>query len=434
MFKLSTVLFFSTALTVFACSGRAYDPQEGLLAFEDAWDIVDRTYFDSTFAGLDWDEVRERYRPIALQAASYAELKLCIQDMLDELGASHFFLYSASSAAALDGEYRGAGTTSFEIRITGGHVIVSRIKSHRSEASISPGWILKSVRGESVEDILDALPDDLPGYKKSLAQWEAVRRALSGPIDTAVTLEFQDSEGTVHKVEHILGEARRGESVKFGHFPRMNVTFDAERLQTSSGFDVGYVAYNLWMLPSSQAFDGAIDTLRTAEALIIDLRGNVGGALQMISGVAGYFVPAPSHLGTMTSRNNRFEINANPRVVNKQGEIVGAFEGPLAILVDHQSYSASELFTAGMQGIGRARVFGRPTPGGALPATFHKLAGGQLVLEHPVADFVLANGARVEGVGVSPDVVIPWDSKRMEQGIDIDLDAAIKWIEQELDQ
>ena len=99
---------------------------------------------------------------------------------------------------------------------------------------------------------------------------------------------------------------------------------------------------------------------------------------------------------------------------------------PLAILVDQTSYSASEIFAAGMQAIGRARVFGQKTPGGALPAMLRELPSGD-VLEYAIGDFVTATGQRIEGYGVVPDQVVSPSRAALAAGRDEVLDAAVEW-------
>jgi carboxyl-terminal processing protease len=107
---------------------------------------------------------------------------------------------------------------------------------------------------------------------------------------------------------------------------------------------------------------------------------------------------------------------------------VGAFAGPLAILVDAMSGSASECFTGGMQSIGRARVFGQPSMGQALPALFDRLPNGD-VLIHAYGDFVTSDGTRLEGRGVIPDEIQPLRREELLAGRDRPLEAALAWID-----
>ena len=99
----------------------------------------------------------------------------------------------------------------------------------------------------------------------------------------------------------------------------------------------------------------------------------------------------------------------------------------MAILVDAGSYSASEIFSGGMQAIGRARIFGTQTAGGALPAVLERLPGGD-VLQYAIGDFVTATGQRIEGRGVVPDRVVEPAREDLLAGRDPILDAALDWI------
>ena len=104
------------------------------------------------------------------------------------------------------------------------------------------------------------------------------------------------------------------------------------------------------------------------------------------------------------------------------------FAGPVAILVDALSGSASECFAGGMQSLGRVRVFGQRSMGQALPALFARLPNGD-VLIHAYGDFVTADGTRLEGRGVVPDEAVPLDRAELLAGRDRTLEAALAWID-----
>ena len=181
------------------------------------------------------------------------------------------------------------------------------------------------------------------------------------------------------------------------------------------------------MTPVSRQFDEAMDRLRDTSGIVIDLRGNPGGILTMIMGLSGHFVSEGVDLGTITTRDSSLKLVANPRLVGASGQPVKPFGGPVAILVDDGSYSASEIFSGGMQAIGRARIFGTQTAGGALPAVLERLPGGD-VLQYAIGDFVTATGQRIEGRGVVPDQVVTPTREDLLGGRDPILDAALDWI------
>jgi carboxyl-terminal processing protease len=150
----------------------------------------------------------------------------------------------------------------------------------------------------------------------------------------------------------------------------------------------------------------------------------------MIMGISGHFLTERKALGTMKTRDAELRFAANPRLVNAAGQRVEPFAGPVAILVDSMTGSASECFAGGMQSIGRARVFGQTSMGQALPAFFDKLPNGD-VLIHATGDFVTADGTRLEGRGVVPDEPVALARADLLAGRDATLEAALRWIDRQ---
>jgi carboxyl-terminal processing protease len=174
----------------------------------------------------------------------------------------------------------------------------------------------------------------------------------------------------------------------------------------------------------------AVDSVRTCDGIVIDLRGNPGGVGAMVMGFGGYFVDSTRSLGTMRTRDVSLNFVINPRTSRSDGRAVRPFSGPLAILVDPMSASTSEIFAAGMQRIGRARLFGEPSARAALPALMERLPSGD-VFVHAVADFTDPLGRRIEGAGAVPDEIVPLEVSDILTGKDAPLDAAVRWISSE---
>ena len=148
----------------------------------------------------------------------------------------------------------------------------------------------------------------------------------------------------------------------------------------------------------------------------------------MIMGISGHFLTERTPLGVMKTRDSELKFASNPRLVTADGVKVQPFGGPVAILVDAMSGSATECFAGGMQSIRRARVFGQTSMGQALPALFDKLPNGDLLI-HAYADFVTADGTRLEGRGVVPDEIVPLRREDLLAGRDATLEAALAWID-----
>ena len=186
--------------------------------------------------------------------------------------------------------------------------------------------------------------------------------------------------------------------------------------------DIGYIAFNVFMDPVNLMADfaDAVNLYRDRSGIIIDLRGNRGGIAAMAMGLAGWFVSdSDAYLGTMYMRNAELRMVVNPRL--------GSYQGPVAILVDGCSASCAEIFAGGLRDLGRARIFGSPTAGAALPAAVERLPNGDGFM-YPVADYISRNGDRFEGLGVVPDVDVGYTRGALLAGQDRALEAASEWI------
>ena len=208
----------------------------------------------------------------------------------------------------------------------------------------------------------------------------------------------------------------------------MFVRLETEVRRTPAGRSAGVIRFNVWMAPIDGLFQKAVDGHRKADGIVIDLRGNPGGLAAMLMGISGHFLNERKSLGVMKTRDSELRFTSNPRLVSAAGERVEPFDGPVAILVDALTGSASECFAGGMQSLGRARVFGQTSMGQALPAVFDKLPNGD-VLIHAYGDFVTATGTRLEGRGVVPDEEVPLNRTELLAGRDATLERALQWID-----
>ena len=140
----------------------------------------------------------------------------------------------------------------------------------------------------------------------------------------------------------------------------------------------------------------------------------------MACGIAGWFFEDEGHdLGKMKTRQLELKFFINPRL--------GAYKGPLALLVDGSSASTSEFLAAGLQDLRRARIFGSRTAGAALPSIIERLPSGD-GFQYAVANYFSVSGRILEGKGVEPDEAITLDRGSLGAGRDPVLEAAVRWI------
>ena len=405
---------------------------EALASFDEAWQTIHDTHFDPKFNGVDWDAVKTELRPRAEAAHTRAELRAVIGEMIGRLGQSHFGLIPSDILPdAAGGGHDQSGGLGFDVRLRDGRLLVVSVESGGAAAAagVKPGWIVEKIGGFDAPKLLERLrsgAEQLGERKLAFQMWAASQYGLLGPVGDHVTVAFLDGEDRPVSLE-LERKKRNVTAHDLGRtLPTFYLAFRDEILERG-GKKIGLIVFSNWFLPVMQPIDAAVDKMRACDGIVIDLRGNTGGAGAMAMGVAGHFVSETKTLGVMMTRDSTLNFLANPRRVNAAGEVVEPFTGPLAILTDECTASTSEVFAGGLQSLGRARTFGETTAGAALPAMTTRLPNGDSLL-HAMGDFETSTGVRLEGAGVVPDEGVPITREGLLAGHDAALERALDWI------
>ncbi len=420
-------------------SGERISAVEALTTFDSAWSRVRNAHYDPAMRGIDWSRVRDELRPRAARAATVGELRVILTEMLARLGESHYGIIREETddvLATSAGQAESAGEPGdigISLRLLAANVVVSHVVpgGPADSAGVRAGWIVDSVgrfAGRRVATNLSRLRTEAERRMALVRLPRRVDASFAGPAGSVVTATFRNGTGQ-RVVRRITRRATPGEPVHFPNLPTFLALLEHERRPLGSATDgcVGIIRFNIWMTALADDFDRAVDALRDCRGIVVDLRGNPGGLGFMVSGVGGHFLDSAVSLGTMRTRSGELRFVVNPRRATVRGEPVRPYARPLAILVDPLTGSTSEVFAAGMQAIGRARVFGERSAGQALPAMATRLPTGDVLL-HVTADLVAPDGRRVEGRGVVPDDAVPLERKNLLAGRDAPLDAAVRWI------
>jgi carboxyl-terminal processing protease len=186
--------------------------------------------------------------------------------------------------------------------------------------------------------------------------------------------------------------------------------------------NIGYIAFSVFFDPMTimKAFGDAVRSFMDADGIIIDVRGNPGGIGAMAIGMSGWLVDSKNqYLGTMKTRDTELKFVVNPRVET--------YQGPVAVLVDELSGSTTEIFTGGLQDLGRARILGSRTAGAVLPSAIVRLPNGD-GFQYAFANYVSASGKVLEGDGVTPDQEVVHTRDALLAGRDLVMEEAVEWI------
>jgi len=405
-------------------------PGIAIASFDSLWKIVADTYVDTAFVSSRWVTVRDSLRPRALLITRRRELDALLGEALNTISDSHFYIIPARLAPSDSApKSDGRGSTGLVVRVAEGRAVAWRVNSGSpaERAGISPGQTVVSVGSRDAAEALARL-EAMPEQAKPRALFDVLQRlngALTPQAGDTVTVVTQTGGKTLtHRLIAVQAEGRLSQ---YANLPPIAGVVKWSRLPLQGGGCAGTIAFNIWLPAFGGDLDRAVDSVRSCKGVVIDLRGNPGGVGAMVMGFGGHFVDSVKSLGTMRMRQLSLNFVINPQRSRNDGSIMAPISGPVAILVDPMTASTSEIFAAGMQRIGRARVFGQRSAGAALPALMNRLPSGD-VFVHAVADFTDPQGRRIEGAGAEPDVEVPLSVSILSEGRDGPLEEALRWI------
>ncbi len=430
MARCMRVAALGLACSLAACAaaprGPVLTPDERRLeleSFDYVWSTVREKHFDPSLGGLDWDAVRAELRPRVERATTRGEVRDVLGELVGRFEQSHFQILPAELYEAAAGGTPGVvdGTTGADARVVGGMALVTRVTpgSPAGQAGVMPGW---EITGIDTLDIRRHVREMTRKYARRVDRDSvlsgSLRFALDGPVGRGVAVAFRDGRGATRRLTLGRVPHEGWMSRPFGHIPSVPVWIRSARIDGRTG----YVAFSAFIDPARlmPRFNEAIASLHDADGIVIDLRGNTGGLGDMLAGMAGWFITTKGvSLGTMVTRSGSLKLAVHPRPA--------PFAGPVAVLIDELSMSASEVLAQGLRDAGRARVFGRKSAGAVLASMVERLPNGD-GFQYPTARFEFPSGAVVEGVGVIPDVAIQPVREALLAGRDAVTDAAVQWI------
>lgn len=207
-----------------------------------------------------------------------------------------------------------------------------------------------------------------------------------------VTLEAQAARKEVRKIHRPDGDVSVGVVTVPSFYQDYNARAAGDRNYRSTTRDVRKLIQEL----STERISG----------LIVDLRGNGGGSLPEATGLTGLFIKG-GPVVQLRETDGTVEVLDDP-----EPEV--AYTGPLAVLVDRFSASASEIFAAAIQDYGRGVVIGQQTYGkgtvqNLIPLDRFALGPrpeyGQLTVT--IGKFYRVTGDSTQNRGVTPDILLP---------------------------
>jgi carboxyl-terminal processing protease len=392
--SIAAVLLLGLAISV-ATKGtsRSLSPKEREEVFETVWKDIDEHYYDPKFGGVNWQEIHERYLPLVQAAKDDRDFYAIVDRMTAELHDAHT-RFSSPEQWANRKKHQGV-SVGFRAGYVEDKVVVLDVfpESNAVHAGVEPGMIVTSLDGQPIADRLaESATNVLPSSTERVTKLRILSNAFAGTSETPFEAGLQRADGTVFEVK----------------FARQTLTSEPRVMaaKLSSGF--GYIRFDEFSPSLVKDFKTAVKNLRATPGLILDLRRNRGGVGATLEAMARLFFDSKTLFERRMSRKQVTASERDGHHAEEKQVFLGTrgaqiYSAPVVILVSEYSASAAEVFAAGMQDSGRAKLVGSPSCGCVLGITHDRVMKGGGVLEISEVLWFSPKDRKLEGEGVIPD-------------------------------
>ena len=237
-----------------------------------------------------------------------------------------------------------------------------------------------------------------PAYKAGMLPGDIIYKVddvdVTGwEIDKVVAM-MKGPEGTEVKVTVIRDGAADPIELKITRAKIEIETIEYEMLENK----IGYILISGFDEPTPKQFKDAIKDLKKQgmRGLVLDLRDNGGGLLSAVVEMLDYILPE----GMIVYTEDKYGYREEYKGTNKD-----VLELPMAVLVNGNSASASEIFAAAMQDYNAATLVGTTTFGKGIVQTILPLTDGTAI-KITISRYFTPNGVCIHGEGVTPDIEV----------------------------
>ena len=341
-------------------------------------------------AAIDWNKVTDKEEEIYntideyyLNGIDNDKMKDGIyKGMVDSLGDPYTVYYNSEEykqfTSSSSGTYSGIGVAVSQNVTTGAITIVKTFKKGSGEKEgMKPGDVIYKVEGKKIEGL---------------------------ELSKVVSM-IKGKEGTFVKVTVL----RDGKEIEF-NLERKKLEVDTVnyRMEDRSGKKIGYISVSEFDEVTASQFKSAISELSKEgmEGLVIDLRDNPGGLLDVTCEMLDRMIKKGLLVYTVDKYGKRVDEDATDS---------DSFDKPVAILVNGNSASASEVFSGAMKDYKAATLVGTKTFGKGIVQSIVPFGDGT-AMKVTVSKYYTPNGVNIHGTGIEPDVVVELSKDATKNG------------------
>ena len=385
-------------------------PRERRENLEALWRIIDVNYAHFELKSIDWAEVRRRYLERLDTIKTDDEFYLTMFQLVNELKDTHSWLQNYNVPTLPD--VPDVAIETFQ----GRPFVVTGEKA---------GWEILSVSGLLPAQKKDALRPYLHACSSERAFERAANRSLlAGNDGDTVNVRLRAPDG---KTETVTWKRTPGH----GHRPAgLNLpTFITKQRYVNFGrypSGLGYIQIETFNAREAidQEFDRALEALRDTSGLILDIRNNAGGFGH--PQIAGRFFQRRTRVGFSYTKNGARHTDLARREIVLEPSGKWRYTGPVALLIDDVTGSASDLFATELRAAAQVVTIGTTTHGNLSGVATYAVLPCGLVVRISNGYITGAKDRPIEMYGNVPDIVIEPTPQDYLSGRDPVLERAVE--------
>ncbi len=389
--RLPLVLFFTSALFVSQAQERKIsgtNSERARVMLNAIKSDIAKNYYDVNFHGIDLEARFKTAEEKIKTTSSLGQALSIIAQTLVDFNDSHLYFVPPSRPSRVD--------YGWQMQMIGESCYVSAVRpnSDADKKGIHPGDEVWTV-------------DDYGPTRDNLWKIKYVYYSLRPQSGMRIVIHKPDGK---EQQQDVMAKVEQGKLVldlaSSDIFELMRESENEDRLHRQRYVELGEDLF-IWKMPQFDLQDAEVDDLmgkaRKHKALVLDLRGNGGGAIQTLTRLVSNVF---DHDVRIADRQGRKEMK--PMLAKTRGE--KAFKGSIVVIVDSESASSSEVFARLMQLEKRGTVIGDRSMGKVMESRFfnHQI-GVDTVAFYGVsitdADVIMSDGKSLEQTGVTPDEI-----------------------------
>jgi len=414
------------SITAFCQTEKTLTTEKKLYGLSLLWKEASYNFaFFNQVPDLNWDSCYQAYIPKVLKAKNDWDYYLELQQFISLLQDGHTRVFPP---VELRNKYYGTANQQITTRLIEGKVIITKVlQDSLRKKGLKQGMEIVAIDNMDAFEYVDkhVAPYVFASTAHDLQLQEFGHFLLSGSTSEPIQIEVRDFKNkiktySIYREPWIMEEELfTGKQLDFDILPK-NIGY----LQTYNFVDNEYYR---------PMFDSIYEKILETDGMIIDVRGNIGGATQIAYYILRHFTNKPFKSENWKTPNNIaahrawghdiewLEVDGKNVHPHKSKTI---YSKPLNVIADESSFSGAEDFCVGFLTMKRGKLIGSKTAGSSGSPLMFKLPGGGLALICTKEDF-FPNGKAYIGIGISPDIEVETTIKDIIENRDPILEAAI---------